>query len=105
MSQAERFVGLCLEMSMPIDDDVVTFEPLRVHLLALAYRMLGDMGRAEDMVKDAWLRWSGRTRGESVVSPRAYLAATVTRLCLNELASAARQREERREDRLPEPVD
>ena len=65
--------------------------------------MLGDMGRAEDMVQDAWLRrHERRTEAES---PRPFLLTLVTRLCLNELDSARARREESRSDRLPEPVD
>jgi len=67
------------------------------------YRMLGDLGLAEDMVQNAWLRWSGRHA--EVQSPRAYLVTLVTRLCINELDSARMRREESRGDRLPEPVD
>ncbi len=85
-----------------MDADVETFEACRPELLALAYRMLGDMGRAEDVVQDAWLRWHGRE--EVVDAPRAFLAKVVTRLCLNELDSARARREETRGDRLPEPV-
>lgn len=84
--------------------DLQAFELHRAHLLALAYRMLGDMGRAEDLVQEAWLRWSTRGPGP-VASPRAYLVTVVTRLCLNELDSARHRREESRGDRLPEPVD
>jgi RNA polymerase sigma-70 factor (ECF subfamily) len=65
--------------------------------------MLGDIGRAEDMVQEAWLRWAGRQ--VAVDSPRAYLLTLVTRLCLNELDSAKTRREGRRGDRLPEPID
>ena len=83
--------------------DLAAFEAHRAHLLALAYRMLGDLGRAEDIVQEAWLRWESR-EGEAD-SPRAYLATVVTRLCLNELDSARTRREESRSDRLPEPVD
>lgn len=72
-------------------------------LIALAYRMLGDAGRAEDMVQEAWLRWDGQT--DAVDSPRAYLVTVVTRLCLTELSSARARKEESRADRLPEPVD
>jgi RNA polymerase sigma-70 factor (ECF subfamily) len=64
--------------------------------------MLGDLGRAEDMVQEAWLRWQGRP--EEVASPPAYLVTMVTRLCLNELGSAKTRRELSRGDRLPEPV-
>jgi len=79
------------------------FEACRRDLVGLAYRMLGDMARAEDMVQEAWLRWSGT----EVVpdSPKAYLTTVVTRLCLDELDSARARREESRGDRLPEPVD
>jgi RNA polymerase sigma-70 factor, ECF subfamily len=87
------------------DDDLSTFESHRALLVAHAYRMLGDLGRAEDMVQEAWLRWSGRQSGEDIDSPRAYLVTLVTRLCLNELDSARSRREESRATRLPEPVD
>ena len=80
-----------------------TFESHRALLVAHAYRMLGDLGRAEDMVQEAWLRWDGRQ--VEVDSPRAYLVTLVTRLCFNELDSAKTRREESRSDRLPEPVD
>ncbi|XYH95899.1 sigma-70 family RNA polymerase sigma factor [Sorangium sp. So ce1128] len=79
------------------------FESCRRDLVALAYRMLGDMGRAEDMVQEAWLRWEGHE--VEATSPKAYLTTVVTRLCLNELESARARREESRADRLPEPVD
>ena len=83
--------------------DLAVFEDHRPSLLALSYRMLGDMGRAEDMVQDAWLRWHER-RSEAE-SPRAFLVTLVTRLCLNDLDSARARREESRSGRLPEPVD
>jgi RNA polymerase sigma-70 factor, ECF subfamily len=84
--------------------DLATFESHRALLVAHAYRMLGDLGRAEDMVQEAWLRWSGRRVDEEVAAPRAYLVTLVTRLCLTELDSARSRREESRADRLPEPV-
>ena len=83
--------------------DLDVFEAHRALLVAHAYRMLGDLARAEDMVQDAWLRWSGRK--VLVESPRAYLVTLVTHLCLNELDSAKSRREQSRSDRLPEPVD
>ncbi|MCP3142823.1 sigma-70 family RNA polymerase sigma factor [Pyxidicoccus xibeiensis] len=82
---------------------VEAFESCRHELVALSYRMLGDLGRAEDMVQEAWLRWQGH-EGD-VESSRAFLVTVVTRLCLNELGSARARREEARPDRLPEPVD
>src|SRR5262245_13545996 len=83
--------------------DLAIFESHRPALLALAYRMLGDVGRAQDAVQEAWLRW--HHRDIEVDSPRAFLVTVVTRLCLNELDSARARREESRSDRLPEPVD
>jgi RNA polymerase sigma-70 factor, ECF subfamily len=90
-------------MTNPTTADVDVFEAHRPLLVAHAYRMLGDLGLAEDMVQNAWLRWSGRHA--DVQSPRAYLVTLVTRLCINELDSARMRREESRGDRLPEPVD
>jgi RNA polymerase sigma-70 factor (ECF subfamily) len=90
-------------MTSSTASDLGTFESHRALLVAHAYRMLGDLGRAEDMVQEAWLRWSGRH--VEVASPRAYLVTLVTRLCFNELDSAKARREESRGDRLPEPVD
>jgi RNA polymerase sigma-70 factor (ECF subfamily) len=81
---------------------VAAFEACRRDLVVLAYRMLADMGRAEDMVQEAWLRWS--RHAVEADSPRAYLVTVVTRLCLTELDSARARREESRADRLPEPV-
>jgi RNA polymerase sigma-70 factor, ECF subfamily len=86
-------------------DDLAIFESHRPALLALAYRMLGDVGRAQDMVQEAWLRWHQRDAAVVVESPKAFLVTVVTRLCLNELGSARARREESRSDRLPEPVD
>jgi RNA polymerase sigma-70 factor, ECF subfamily len=83
--------------------DLAVFESHRPALLGLAYRMLGDVGRAQDTVQEAWLRW--HQRDVDVDSPRAFLVTVVTRLCLNELASARARREESRSDRLPEPID
>jgi RNA polymerase sigma-70 factor, ECF subfamily len=85
-----------------MNDDTRIFEPHRPDLLALAYRMLGELGRAEDVVQEAWVRW--QKRASEVESPKAFLVKVVTRLCLNELASARVRREDSRPDRLPEPI-
>jgi RNA polymerase sigma-70 factor, ECF subfamily len=90
-------------MLAPESSRLRSFEVNRADLVALAYRMLGDVGRAEDMVQEAWLRWQAAT--EDIDSPRAYLVTIVTRLCLNELDSARARKEQTRADRLPEPVD
>ena len=92
------------EPEHPPDDEAVgVFEAQRGRLLALAYRMLGDLGAAEDVVQDAWLRW--HAHAAEARSAEAYLVTLVTRLCLNALDSPRIRREERRTDRLPEPVD
>lgn len=85
------------------DRDLATWLEHRPLLLRLAYRMLGEMTRAEDMVQESWLRYAGREA--DVEDVRSYLVAIVTRLCLNDLSSARARREEARGDRLPEPVD
>lgn len=87
----------------PIAERLRQFDDCRADLLALAYRMLGDFGRAEDLVQEAWLRW--QTLDVAPESPRGLLITIVTRLCLNELSSARARREESRPDRLPEPID
>lgn len=83
--------------------DAAAFEPHRRHLTGLAYRMLGTLSEAEDVVQDAYLRWHGADRG-AVDNPRAYLSRVVTRLCLDQLKSARARRERYVGSWLPEPV-
>ncbi|WP_312018724.1 RNA polymerase sigma factor SigJ [Streptomyces sp. I05A-00742] len=79
------------------------FEGLRPLLLGIAYRMLGSMWDAEDVVQEAYLRWA-RTDPETVRDPRAFLATVVSRLALDQLRSARVTREAYRGEWLPEPV-
>lgn len=79
------------------------FSELRPRLVRLAYRMLGSVADAEDIVQDAWLRWLATDR-TSVREPAAFLRTVVTRLCLNELKSARRRREAYVGSWLPEPI-
>lgn len=79
------------------------FEAHRPMLLGLAYRILGDLVEAEDIVQEASVRWHRRT--VEVDAPRAYLSRVVTNLCLNEQGSARQRREHYAGDRLPDPVD
>ena len=72
----------------------------RKFLVGLAYRMLGSLAEAEDIVQDAYLR----TRDVEMDEPRAYLARVVTNLCLDRLKSARVRREEYVGTWLPEPV-
>lgn len=79
------------------------FEAQRRRLLRLAYRMLGSMAEAEDIVQEAWLRWQ-RVDPRAVREPAAYLGRTVTRLCLDAMKSARAQRETYVGSWLPEPI-
>lgn len=79
------------------------FEPYRPFLSGLAYRMLGSVAEAEDVVQDAFLRWR-EVDGTVIAAPRAYLARVVSRLCLDRLKSARNQREQYVGTWLPEPV-
>lgn len=76
---------------------------LRARLIRLAYRMLGSVAQAEDVVQSAYLRWLATDRSKAR-EPAALLHTIVTRLCLNELKSARRQREIYAGPWLPEPV-
>ena len=80
-----------------------SFSEIRPRLVRLAYRMLGSVGDAEDVVQDAYLRWLATDR-EAVRQPAALLRTIVTRLCLNELKSARRRRETYIGPWLPEPI-
>lgn len=79
------------------------FAEHRPLLLGLAYRLLGSMWDAEDVVQDAWLRWT-RVDHAQVREPRAFLITTVTRLALDVLRSARVTREAYPGPWLPEPV-
>ncbi|GAA3242749.1 RNA polymerase sigma factor SigJ [Nonomuraea helvata] len=81
---------------------VEVFEGQRVRLFGLAYRLLGSASEAEDMVQETYLRWSRASWPVEV--PAAWLTKVITNLCLNQLASARRQRESYAGPWLPEPV-
>jgi RNA polymerase sigma-70 factor, ECF subfamily len=83
--------------------EVDLFQEHRRRLFAVAYRMLGSASDAEDVVQDAWLRFSA-ARPSDLRSPQAYLTTIVTRLCLDRLKSARAAREEYVGPWLPEPV-
>ena len=79
------------------------FEPHRHFLVRLAYRMLGSLAEAEDVVQDAFLRWRDVDQA-AVTHPRAYLARVVSRLCLDRMKSATARRETYVGTWLPEPM-
>ena len=81
------------------------YEELRPRAFAIAYRMLGSVGEAEDVVQEGLLRLHGELEsGEEIESPQAYLATVVTRLAIDELRSARARRETYVGEWLPEPM-
>jgi len=84
-------------------DSATAFASHRPRLARIAYRMLGSVAEAEDIVQDAYLRWHNVDRRE-IENTGAYLARMVTRLCLDHLKSARVQRETYLGPWLPEPV-
>ena len=81
------------------------FEPHRRYLFAVAYRILGIAEDAEDVVQDAWLRFASAPIDVSDLErPRGYLVTIVTRLAIDVLRSARRQREDYVGVWLPEPI-
>ena len=80
-----------------------SFDPLRPRLVRVAYRMLGSVSDAEDVVQEAFIRWMQVDRG-AVLVPEAYLRRTVTRLCLDQIKSARVRRENYVGPWLPDPL-
>lgn len=78
-------------------------EPYRRLLFHIAYRMLGRVEEAEDMVQETLLRWH-RAQASDIRDPRAWLTTTLTRLCIDQLRLARRQRENYVGVWLPEPL-
>lgn len=77
-------------------------EELRPYLFAIAYRMLGSVAEAEDVVQEAFLRY--HERGVQADEPKAYLATVTTRLAIDQLRSARARREVYPGEWLPEPL-
>lgn len=85
------------------EDAAASFEPLRPTLMRVAYRMLGSVADAEDIVQEAFVRWMNTERVD-VREPEAFLRRAVTRLCLDQLKSARHARETYVGPWLPDPV-
>src|SRR6266498_260007 len=86
-----------------MESRAAVFASTRPLLFSIAYRMLGSVMDAEDLVQDAYLRWQEAPEAD-VRSPRAYLATIVTRLAINQLRSARTKRETYVGPWLPEPL-
>ncbi|MFJ4200675.1 RNA polymerase sigma-70 factor [Streptomyces sviceus] len=87
---------------MATDTETDVFEEHRPVLLGVAYRMLGRVADAEDVVQEAWLRWSAADRSE-VREPRAYLVRVTTRLAIDRLRQVKARGEMYVGPWLPEP--
>jgi RNA polymerase sigma-70 factor (ECF subfamily) len=90
-------------MSNDTSEAATVFDPLRPRLTRIAYRMLGSVADAEDVVQEAFIRWMNTDRA-SVREPEGFLRRVVTRLCLDVLKSAARRRTTYVGPWLPEPI-
>ena len=82
---------------------LATFDQYRSLLFSVAYRMLGSVADAEDMLQETFIRWQ-QARDEEIRSPRAFLVTITSRLCISHLQSARVQREEYVGQWLPEPI-
>jgi RNA polymerase sigma-70 factor, ECF subfamily len=79
------------------------FAEHRRHVFGVAYRMLGRVAEADDVVQEVWLRWSAAPR-DDVRQPAAWLTTVTTRLCLDRLRSSVTRREAYVGPWLPEPL-
>jgi RNA polymerase sigma-70 factor (ECF subfamily) len=108
MSQNPGLPGL-INMAMPAEEEnaddrrAIEFNGYRGLLFSLAYRMLGSVADAEDILQEAFIRWH-RAADTEIESPRAFLITVVSRLCINHLQSARVRREEYVGQWLPEPI-
>jgi RNA polymerase sigma-70 factor (ECF subfamily) len=85
------------------EEAVAAFAPLRPKLMRVAYRMLGSVADAEDVMQEAFIRWVQEPRAE-VRQPEAFIRRIVTRLCLDQMKSARRTRETYIGPWLPDPI-
>ncbi|MBF6412548.1 RNA polymerase sigma factor SigJ [Nocardia cyriacigeorgica] len=83
--------------------EIAVFEGFRPRLEAIAYRLLGSAGDAEDAVQDTFVRWHAADH-DAVETPEAWLTKVLTNICLNQLTSARARREAYVGQWLPEPV-
>jgi RNA polymerase sigma-70 factor, ECF subfamily len=94
--------GVAWDGGVTADTGTDVFEEHRPVLLGVAYRMLGRVADAEDVVQEAWLRWSGADRGQ-VREPRGYLVRVTTRLAIDRLRQIKARNEAYVGPWLPEP--
>ncbi len=91
--------------AVPTVTSGTAYQQYRPLLFAIAYRMLGSVTEAEDVLQEAFLRYHrAESAGTGIESPKAYLSAVTTRLCIDELRSARARREAYPGEWLPEPL-
>lgn len=90
-------------MTMTDQARLAAFDEHRGFLFSVAYRMLGSVADAEDVLQETFIRWAQVER-DDVRTPKAFLISIITRLCINHLQSARVRREEYVGQWLPEPL-
>src|ERR1700758_4325277 len=85
-------------------DTATVYQTLRPLLFSIAYRMIGSVSEAEDIVQEAFLRYHRASSAAGIESPKAFLSAVTTRLCIDYLRSARARREAYIGEWLPEPL-
>ena len=85
------------------DQSAALFEEHRQLLFGIAYRMLGSVADAQDMVQETYVRWQQASE-EDIRAPRGWLTTVITRLCISHLQLARVQRETYVGQWLPEPL-
>ncbi|WP_328453808.1 RNA polymerase sigma-70 factor [Amycolatopsis sp. NBC_00438] len=93
-----------MDVTADLDDAAAVFAEVRPRLFGIAYRMLGSVADAEDLLQEVWLRWQTCDRS-AVDHPAAYLATATTRLAINAGKTARARHETYVGPWLPEPVD
>ncbi|MEV4777305.1 RNA polymerase sigma factor SigJ [Microbacterium sp. LWH12-1.2] len=101
MTDVDREISTPPSIAGP--DSIASFAEHRGLLEAVAYRVLGSMVDAQDVVQDAWLRWSG-VDPAGILDPEGYLVRITTRLAIDQLRSARARREAYVGPWLPEPI-
>jgi RNA polymerase sigma-70 factor (ECF subfamily) len=102
--QEPDIIGVSEERQNPEDSiRLAIFDQYRSLLFSVAYRMLGTVADAEDMLQETFIRWQ-QAPDEEIRSPRAFLVTIISRLCINHLQSARVRREEYVGQWLPEPL-
>lgn len=92
-----------MSVNAETEDAAATFKLLHPKLVRVAYRMLGSVHDAQDVVQEAFIRWMAIDRSE-IREPEAFMRRTVARLCLDQLKSARRRREMYLGPWLPDPL-